>query len=221
VRGVRIVTKANTPFGAQIVPYRRLGVRDVQRVVDYVRSRVTGPIVTSALTTIEQDGFREAGFTEREALHLLRHPLLDVHDHREPAGLRSGRRSDLSRVLEIDEASFDSFWRLDRDSFNSARRATPVNYYRVATIEREVVGYAITGRAGRSAFLQRLGVDPSVRGQGVGTQLVSDSLRWAQREGCASMLVNTQVVNENARRLYQRVGFVLDREQLKVLEWAQ
>jgi len=35
------------------------------------------------------------------------------------------------------------------------------------------------------------------------------------------MLVNTQVVNEDARRLYQCVGFVLDREQLKVLEWAQ
>lgn len=218
---MRIVTKANTPFGAQIVPYRRLGVRDVERVVDRVKSRVTGPIVTSALSTIEQDGFREAGFTERESLHLLRHPLTDVDDGPEAAHLRSGRRSDLSRVLEIDEASFDSFWKLDRDSFNTARRATPVNYYRVATIDQVVVGYAITGRAGRSAFLQRLGVDPNVRGRGIGAQLVSDSLRWAQREGCASMLVNTQVINDNARRLYERLGFVLDREQLKVLEWAQ
>jgi hypothetical protein len=35
------------------------------------------------------------------------------------------------------------------------------------------------------------------------------------------MLVNTQVINDNARRLYEHLGFVLDNEQLKVLEWAQ
>lgn len=124
-------------------------------------------------------------------------------------------------MLEIDAESFDQFWKLDRDGLLAARKATPIHRYRVALIDRRVVGYAISGRSGRSAFLQRLGVDPVHRGQGIGAQLVSDSIRWAIAGGGASMLVNTQVVNADALRLYERLGFVLDREQLKVLEWPR
>lgn len=221
VRGVRIIMKESSPLGAQIVPHRRLETREVRQLIDHLTRRVEGPIVTSAMTTVEQDGFRSAGFVEREALHLLRHPLHEVPEHVETVATRSGRWTDTSRVLEIDAESFDHFWKLDRDGLLAARKATPIHRYRVALIDRRVVGYAISGRSGRSAFLQRLGVDPVHRGQGIGAQLVSDSIRWAIAGGGASMLVNTQVVNDDALRLYERLGFVLDREQLKVLEWPR
>jgi GNAT superfamily N-acetyltransferase len=220
VRGVRIIIKNERPFGAQIVPFRRLSVSEVNRVLRRLGD-VKGPIVTSAMTPIERDGFLEAGFVEREALHLLRHSLHSAPQATGSARLRAGRRGDLTAVLEIDRHSFDHFWRLDRESFNSARRATPTNRYRVATIDRRVVGYAITGRSGRSSFLQRLGVESAERGKGIGTQLVADSIDWARGERASSMLVNTQVTNETARRLYESLGFVLDREQLKVLEWPR
>jgi len=171
------------------------------------------------MTTIEQDGFREAGFVPRESLHLLRHGFQELPDHSNTTKLRPGRRSDTSRVLEIDAMSFDDFWKLDRSGLVSARKATPIHRYRVATINREVVGYVVSGRAGQASFLQRLGVDPQVRGQGIGAQLVVDSIRWAIGQGGSSMLVNTQISNTNALRLYERLGFVLDRAQLKVLEW--
>lgn len=221
VRGVRIITKDNSPVGAQIVPHRRLEIDEVTRLVEHVTPRVEGPIVTTALSTIEQDSFRCAGFVEREALHLLRHDLRAVPDHSRPAKLRTGRRSDTSRVLDIDAQSFDAFWKLDRGGLHSARRATPVHRYRIAMIDRAAVGYAITGRAGRATFLQRLGVAPEMRGLGVGAQLVADAIEWAVGERGASMLVNTQVINANALRLYERLGFVLDSEQLKVLEWPR
>lgn len=219
VRGVRVVIKDDSPLGAQIIPHRRLVADDVQRLIAHLIPRTGGPIVTSALATIEQDGFREAGFVEREALHLLRHSLKSIPSHDRPTRLRSARRSDTSRVLEIDALSFDDFWKLDRDGLSASRKATPVSRYIVATIDRCIVGYAVTGRSGQATFLQRLGVDPAHRGQGVGGQLVADAIEWAIGEGGSSMMVNTQVINENALRLYERMGFVLDREQLKVLEW--
>lgn len=221
VRGVRIIIREDSPLGAQIIPHRRLGVDEVRQLVDHLAPRVEGPVVTSAMTTVEQDGFVEAGFVERESLHMLRHSLRETPEHHDVTSMRAGRRGDTARVLEIDAESFDEFWKLDRNGLAAARKATPVHRYRVATIDRRVVGYAITGRAGRSAFLQRLGVDPEVRGRGIGAQLVTDSLRWAIGEGSSSMLVNTQVVNDNARSLYERLGFELDREQLKVLEWPR
>jgi ribosomal-protein-alanine N-acetyltransferase len=135
--------------------------------------------------------------------------------------MRSGRRSDASAVLEIDARSFDEFWALDRQALQAARKATPVHRYRVATVDRKVVGYAITGKSGSASFLQRLGVDPAVRGRGIGTELVADAMRWAVDDGAISMLVNTQVINETALRLYKMLGFELSDEQLMVLQWSR
>lgn len=109
---------------------------------------------------------------------------------------------------------------MDRTGFNNARKATPEHLYRVATIDKTVVGYCVTGRSGASSFLQRLGVSPEVRGRGIGTLLVQDALRWAHDLGAHHMLVNTQVTNENARRLYESLGFLLSSDQLHVLEWS-
>lgn len=221
VRGVRIITRGDGPVGAQVIPQRRLDAAEVQRLVDHLAPRVDGPIVTTALTPVEQQGFLESGFVERESLHLLRHSLDRVPEHERSARLRAGRRGDLGTVLEIDRASFDEFWTLDREGLQSARRATPVHRYRVATIDRRVVGYAITGRAGRATFLQRLGVAPDVRGRGLGAHLVADAIEWAIAERGLSMLVNTQEINTNALRLYQRLGFRLGDERLTVLEWPR
>lgn len=226
VRGVRIVRKKPIPnspdaIGAQIVPYRPLSTGDIERILAQL-SDVQGRIVTSALSPMEQPSFRDAGFTTRESLYLLTHQLQDrPKETKGRHDLRAGRRTDTARVLDIDERSFDSFWALDREALSAARKATPVHRYRVATIDRKVVGYAVSGRSGRSTFLQRLGVDPEARGQGIGTDLIRDALDWAVSEGGTSMLVNTQTVNANAKRLYQSLGFVLSNDTLDVLEWTR
>ena len=47
----------------------------------------------------------------------------------------------------------------------------------------EVVGYAITGRAGSIGYLQRLAVLPDHQRRGIGHALVMDGLLWARRRG--------------------------------------
>jgi len=225
VNGVRIVRKFPQPLdpegiSAQLIPFRRVSKDDVLTALAQVQD-LPGRVVTSALGSNERQPFLEAGFTHRESLYLLNHaldyiPPVKRHQHR----LRTGRWTDTDAVLDIDRRSFDDFWILDRDGLQAAKKATPVHRYRVATINREVVGYSITGRAGRTSFLQRLGVDPKTRGEGIGTDLVRDGLRWALGQGAASMLVNTQVSNEGARRLYESIGFELSNDRLDVLEWT-
>jgi len=230
IRGVRIVHKSPSPndpdpIGVQIIPYRRLDDADVQRVLAQVTTSDagnTGCIVTSALAPSEQVAFRSAGFVDREPLHLLRHPLLDIPAQRQPTHrTRPGRRTDLRAVLTIDQSSFDSFWALDRDAFNAAKKATQTHRYRIALVDGKVAGYAITGRSGQSSFLQRLGVAPEHRSSGIGTQLVVDALTWATGDGANSMLVNTQTSNEKALRLYESLGFHLSTEKLMVLQWPR
>lgn len=226
VRGVRIVRKDPSvshpgQISAQIIPQRRLTNHEITATLAQLKD-VPGRVVTSALSESEQAQFLDAGFEQYEALYLLRHDLRD-RPRRSPGRhrMRTGRRGDLSTVLDIDQRSFDEFWAMDRDAFHAAKKATPVHRYQVATINRRVVGYAINGRAGSSSFLQRLGVDLAVRGEGIGSDLVLDAFDWAAANGATSMLVNTQVSNTNARRLYERLGFTLADERLHVLEWKR
>lgn len=226
VRGVRIARRqaagdGDDEIGAQIIPHRKLSSGEVERLLAQL-SDVKGAIVTSALNTAEQEPFRTAGFAEREDLYLLNHNMVNRPARvRGAHRLRSGRRSDLATVLDIDRQSFDEFWALDKEGLHSARKATPVHQYQVATLDREVVGYAITGRSGRSSFLQRLGVAPHVRGRGIGTDLIANALEWAASGSAVSMLVNTQTRNERAKRLYESLGFTLSEERLVVLQWTR
>jgi GNAT superfamily N-acetyltransferase len=179
-------------------------------------------IITSALHPDEAGPFLRHGFEEFDRLRVLAHPLreraADANWSRPPAGvrLRRARRSDRDAALEVDHRAFPEFWRLDRDAMDDAETATPARRFRVADAEG-VVAYAITGRSGAQAFLQRLATDPSHSGRGIAGALIGDALRWATRHRCRRLLVNTQQDNHRALALYERLGFQLTPSDLVVL----
>lgn len=171
--------------------------------------------VTSAIAEKDIDGFLRAGFVIRERLHLLRHDLRTVG----PTSLRATRRArrrDHDAVLRLDARAFDEFWRLDHDGLHEAIAATPISRFRV--VGGEPQGYAIFGRAGGRGYLQRLAVDPTVQGRGLGTTLVNDGLDWLRRRAVRSVHVNTQLGNHGALDLYRRLGFESEPYGLVVLE---
>jgi ribosomal protein S18 acetylase RimI-like enzyme len=168
----------------------------------------------------EQAPFLAAGFAVQERLHLLTRSLDDLPDdpHDDGVLLRRGRRATRTAVLAVDTAAFPPFWRLDPSGLDEALAATPSARLRIA-VDREggIVGYAVTGRAGSRGYVQRLAVLPAAQGRGVGSRLVLDGLRWLRRWGARDVLVNTQVGNDGAVRLYERLGFRLERDGLAVL----
>jgi ribosomal-protein-alanine N-acetyltransferase len=177
-------------------------------------------VVTGALSPSEQSAFRAAGFVVTEHLHLLSHDLRDLPVVEPPEGLlRRSSRRDRERVLGLDHLAFDPFWRLDDAGLDEAIAATPHTRFRVATPgeDEDVVGYAITGRAGRRGYLQRLAVHPDEQRHGLGTVLVADALRWLRRWRADRAMVNTQLANERALALYERLGFRREPSGLSVL----
>ena len=131
-------------------------------------------------------------------------------------GLRRGRRRDVDAILDVDRQTFEAFWQLDRDGLYEAINATPATRLRVVR-DPDVVGYAVTGRAGTQGYLQRLAVHPDRQGLGLGIDLVVDALHWLRRRDVTTCWVNTQEANAAALSLYTRLGFIPARHQLTVL----
>ncbi len=225
---VRVVPWQGDAFTALVGPKltgRGPGVGDILDCLASLQQLGVERAVTPALNPQDTQPFLQAGFQQRERLHLLAYPLLPGQPSsallRRSVRLKAGRAWHRDSVIAIDKMAFDSFWQFDRRMLDEARRATPAHRFRIATAPRSksVIGYAVTGRAGQRGYLQRLAVAPSVQGQGIGTALIQDSIHWLQRRGVRTAYVNTQERNEGAFQLYQRLGFLPQPEGLVVLSW--
>jgi len=188
----------------------------VRHCVDVLGGRGYRAAVTAALASEELAGFLAAGFAVRERLHLLIHGLDGLDETSYSFQVRRARRQDRSAVLGIDRRAFSPFWQLDDAGLDDAISATPTARFRVTT--PDLVGYAVTGRAGRRGYVQRLAVDPDHQRRGLGSALVIDGLRWLRRWNATDAVVNTQETNSGALALYEALGFRRQRDGLTVLE---
>lgn len=192
------------------------GPAAVQRCVEVLADRGVHQVVTGALSSEEQASFLAAGFEVREHLHLLAHDLKRLPPTTPGLRTRRARLADRPPVLAVDHLAFDEFWRLDDAGLTDALEATSASRFRVVT-GPDVLGYAISGRAGARGYLQRLAVRPDHQQRGVARELVVDGLRWLRRHGVARAVVNTQVGNDAALHTYEHLGFRRQPEGLAVL----
>lgn len=112
-----------------------------------------------------------------------------------------------ARLVEIDSSAFNPVWRMSEMGLKEAFDATNSSTV-MATFDGETLtGFTVVGTAGNTGYLQRVAVDPSQQGRGLGRALVRASMGWAVKRGATAMLLNTQPDNETSARLYEAEGF--------------
>jgi ribosomal protein S18 acetylase RimI-like enzyme len=175
---------------------------------------------TGALSTRQAQQAEDAGMRCVQELALL--DLVDPSTPDRPAHrTRRVRTADLVAMASVDRAAFGDRWGLDEHMLADVRRATPSHRSRLVVLRASrpaPAGFLVSGRAGRTGYIQRLAVHPSAQRTGVATSLMADALRWMHRSRLQRVFVNTHVENTAALELYRRHGFTVMPERLRVYE---
>ena len=120
--------------------------------------------------------------------------------------LRDANADDLDFVCAIDARSFKQPWA--RASFQSALDDKQRSVFLVAQSE-EIVAFGLAWSVGEEAEIATLAVAPEARGQGLGEAILHALLERLAMRGVRDVFLEVRPSNEQARKLYQRLGFTL------------
>lgn len=118
--------------------------------------------------------------------------------------IRSAEKADLSRVLEVENASFPLPW--SPSSFRSLLELDRV-FFLVAELDDQVVGHGVLWWVGEEGELANIAVDPEVRRAGVARRLLEELVDRARRAGVEHVFLEVRVSNDAATKLYRSLGF--------------
>ena len=115
---------------------------------------------------------------------------------------------DLDGVLTVESESFTNPWTRDMYAWELQNRAV-CHIFVVRTPHRRVVGFCAFWLVVDEIHINNVAVLPELRGQGMGTTLMSHVLQEARQLGARRATLEVRASNEGARRLYERLGFYL------------
>lgn len=75
-------------------------------------------------------------------------------------------------------------------------------------VKGTLINELLTASVGKSDYyLSNIAVDPQFRGQGIGTYILENAFKLAEKKGCRRVILDVTLYNVGASRLYERFGF--------------
>lgn len=112
---------------------------------------------------------------------------------------------DVDGVLAIEAASFPTPW--SRGMFLEDIHRPFSRPFVAEGDAGEILGYAVCWNVAGESHLLNIAVHPEFRGRGVGEALVRECIRRGVRAGSGRIHLEVRAGNEEAQRLYRRLGF--------------
>ncbi len=115
---------------------------------------------------------------------------------------------DLDAVIAIEAESFTNPW--TREMYEAELGNGGVSHFMLARGSDDgVVGFCSYWRVVDEVHINNLAVLPAFRRRGIGRALLQRILVEAAREGATRALLEVRRSNEEARRLYESIGFTV------------
>lgn len=151
------------------------------------------------------------GFVSADHLCFFQRTRHNLPAATDAARLRPFRQDDLPALQALDRIAFPPLWRMSDTELLELIFTCRVQ---AAEVDGEFAGYmALSLHAAQDSFddnqaqLVRLAVHPSLRGQGIGRQLLVESIAHAHANRCYRILLNTPESNPAAHSLYESIHF--------------
>jgi len=126
--------------------------------------------------------------------------------------IRPVAESDLERLAVLEAKAFVPLWRHSARALQLAR--SQAASFDVVEVAGELVGFQLSTRSRHGVHLARMTIDPAWQGQGIGSVLLTHTLRSYHRRGLYRVTLNTQVDNIASQRLYRKFGFAASGERI-------
>lgn len=117
-------------------------------------------------------------------------------------------------VLPLPEVYRDAFHAIDAD---------PNNELVVACLGNKIIGVQqitftphLTRQGGWRATIEGVRTCSTVRGKGIGSELINWAIQRAEQRGCHLVQLTTDKTREDAIRFYERLGFQATHEGMKM-----
>lgn len=121
--------------------------------------------------------------------------------------VREAARADVPAVVALELESFPhDAWTVDYLTY-AVDGEMPTTRLLVAEVDGVVVAHAIVSIVFEVAELQRIGVTPGRRRQGIAGALLGGAVALASGEGAERMLLEVREENAGALAFYERAGF--------------
>lgn len=121
--------------------------------------------------------------------------------------VRSMKSSDVESVARLEQQIFTDAWseKSILDTMNQSQA-----FILVSEEDNVINGYCIVYFVLDEAEIARIAVEPSMRKQGVGQELLRATCRVGMQKGIARILLDVRESNDSARRFYRAFGFEED-----------
>lgn len=160
--------------------------------------------------------WRKSGYHERHRLQIMERPL-GLTTKKPEISITRTTTPPWPQVVDLDHRAFHGMWRMSETGLKEAFAATGTATVLLAGEGSRIEGYALVGSHWGISYLHRIAVEPSRRGEGIGTELVRAALTWARGTLSRVIVLNVRPANEGARRLYEREGFTPTGHDLHLL----
>jgi GNAT superfamily N-acetyltransferase len=187
----------------------RSSVRLVQAAMDQARTHGA-----DLFAIVESDEHRRAAFYEAVGMTPLEEIItyeLDrpssAFDVVRPVTFRRVLPGEnLNELIAIDHAAFPWLWWNSAEEFDAYLTTPDVDVF-LGSVDNVPVSYIGTTNYYGWGHLDRIAVQPSLQGQGVGYRSLAYAVAHLARLGARRVALSTQARNDKSRRLYERYGF--------------
>lgn len=122
--------------------------------------------------------------------------------------VREVASADIKDLLSIEREVYAGELPWTKSAFLTELRSNSKHLYLLIQKKEQVVGFIGCRIYGKDAHITNVAVRTNDQGKGIGLFLLKETQKFAEQHGCKTMSLEVRISNNNAQRVYRKMGFV-------------